>query len=224
MADTWAASWAAGWATAELRRVGPHGYIHGWIKVGAAGTGLDAKVREANAARAKTGILKRGQRQNMSIGAGLGVAGGSSDIERPIADALTQAARSGREHYVIPTAYGMAASSHKVNTSGYIKVTPQGEVTDWRREHAFEEHRHVATLSDHTVAAILERHLSKTQTYTAPVKTAKKDPEIVPRAVVARLIKDIQKTPALQKKQFYDKARQIAAKSGALDLIPAAWG
>jgi len=30
LADRWAAAW-----TQESRRVGPHGYIHGWIKVGA---------------------------------------------------------------------------------------------------------------------------------------------------------------------------------------------
>jgi hypothetical protein len=160
----------------------------------------------------------------MSIGMGLGVAGGSSDIERPIADALTQSVRSGKDRYVIPTAFGMSASDRPVTTgSGYIKVTPQGEVSDWRRASSAEQPRQRAVMSDHTVRAILDAHLSKTQTYVKPTPKAKKDPDVQPRSVVARLVKDIQGTPALNSQKYWERAIEVADKSGHPDLIPQEW-
>jgi hypothetical protein len=198
----------------------------GRVKVGESSTGLDAAVRAGNVERARAGVLKRPQRQNMGIGAGLGVAGGSSDIRRPVADALTRAVRTGQEHYVIPTQLGLQASSCKDLNSGYILVTPDGEVSQWERPDMREPHRRTAVMPDHAVRAILDSRLSKTRKYAppaAPPKTAAKDPDLYPRAVVTRLVKDIQKIPELQHPQYYQRVRDVAAKSGALDLIPPEW-
>jgi hypothetical protein len=188
--------------------------------------GLDAAVRAANVERARAGVLKRPFRQDMGIGAGLGAGGGSSDIRRPVADALTRAVRAGKEHYVIPTQLGMQASSCKDPNSGYILVAPNGEVSQWERPDMRKPHRRTAVMPDHAVRAILDSQLSKTRKYTppaAPPKTAAKDPDVYPRAVVARLVRDIQKIPGLQQPQYYQRARDVAAKSGALDLIPSEW-
>lgn len=205
--------------------------MHGWIKVGPGGSlpSGDASVRKANVARAKTGVLKRAQRQNMTVAPGLAVAGGSSDVQRPLADALTGATQNGKDHYIIPTAQGMAATDHKgsANSVGdYIRVQPDGAVTKMERAKWGEPSKPVAVLSDHTVAAVLERHLSATRTAAPKVKPApraKADPDVVSHSVAARLVKDIQKTPALQTAEFKARAKEIARKSGFPELIPSDW-
>lgn len=211
--------------------VGPRGYVHGWIKVGAGGELPQGQpdVRAANAALAKTGVLKRATRQNMSVGGGLAVAGGSSDTERPVADALTGATQTGKDHYVIPTAMGLAATRSKSDTtsmSGYIQVTPAGDVTKMERPSFGKPAVPVARLSDHTVASVLDRQLSKTvkaQPRTTAPKAAVKDPDVVPRSAVARLVKDMKANPALLTPEYKARAKTVAGKSGASDLIPSDW-
>lgn len=187
-------------------------------------------VRRANVERARTGVVKRGTRQNARIGGGLAVAGGTSDVNRPIAEALTEAVRTGREHYVIPTANGMASTSAKPLQGRYIKVTPDGSVSSWGKDLKSGQHLKSMDMPDEDVTKILDQHLSATRTRepepprTSAPKSAKPAGSQWSRKDIQRTIRDIRRIKSLQNSETYKKVRDAAAAAGALDLIPPEWG